>query len=58
MIEVKWRANTLSPGFAIFTKYYPNIKRVQIVKALHREKTFPDGAEIRFAHHWLATMDL
>jgi predicted AAA+ superfamily ATPase len=58
LIEVKWRSNTLSHSYPIFTKYYPDTKRIQIVKELDREKTFPDGAEIRSAHHWLSTMNI
>ncbi|MFW6333404.1 MAG: ATP-binding protein, partial [Thermodesulfobacteriota bacterium] len=58
MIEVKWSTETLSPAFPIFTKHYPNTRRIQMVKELRREKTFPDGAEIRSAHHWLSRMDI
>ena len=43
MIEVKWADNTPSRNFPIFTKYFPGIKKIQIVKDLNREKTYPDG---------------
>lgn len=58
LIEVKWRADTLSPNFHIFAKHYPDARRIQIVKELRREKTFPDGAEIRAAAGWLAAMPI
>jgi uncharacterized protein len=58
MIEVKWGTDTLSQAFPIFTKHYPDTRRIQIVKELRREKTFPDGSEIRSAHRWLSRMDI
>jgi len=58
LIEVKWHADTLSPSFHIFAKYYPDARRIQIVKEIRREKTYPDGAEIRAADRWLAAMPI
>jgi len=58
MIEVKWADNTPSPNFSIFGRYFPGIKKVQIVKNLNREKTYRDGTEIRSAHNWLANFSL
>ena len=58
MIEVKWADNTLSRNFSIFDKYFPGIKKIQIVKNLNREKTYPNGTEIRSAHNWLADFSL
>jgi hypothetical protein len=37
-------------------KYLPGVKKVQIVKELKREKTYPDGLEIRTAQNWLSEM--
>jgi hypothetical protein len=34
------------------------IKKIQVVKDLKREKTLPDGAEMRRAHQWLAEVSL
>jgi len=56
MIEVKWNDGNLSSNFEIFRKFFPNIKMIQITKKLHRERTFPNGAEIRFAHNWLSKL--
>jgi len=58
MIEVKWADSAPSRNFSIFDKYFPGVKKVQIVKKLDREKTYPDGIEIRSAHHWLADLSL
>jgi hypothetical protein len=59
LAEVKWNENNLSPNFDLFTKYFPKkIKMVQISKILDREKTFPNGAEIRIASKWLSELNL
>ncbi len=58
LLEVKWRDSALSPNFKAFEKYLPGIKKVQLVRMLKREKTFPDGAQIRLAHNWLANLNL
>jgi predicted AAA+ superfamily ATPase len=58
MVEVKWKDETLSPNFDVFRRIYPSIKMVQVTKESKREKTFPNGAEIRIAHNWLAELTL
>ena len=58
MIEVKWRNEKLSSNFKIFEKYLPKARKIQLVKELKREKTYPDGAEVRMAHNWLADLSL
>ena len=58
MTEVKWADSAPSRNFSIFGKYFPRAKKVQIVKKLDREKTYPDGTEIRSAHNWLADFSL
>lgn len=58
LVEVKWNENNLSPNFEIFRKFFPEIKMVQISKKLDREKTFPNGAEIRLASKWLSAVDV
>ncbi len=57
LVEVKWNENNLSPNFDLFKKYFPEIKMVQISKKLDREKTFPNGAEIRLASKWLSELN-
>lgn len=59
MLEVKWGDDSPSPNFSIFGKTFSeNVKKIQIVKNLKREKTYPDGIEIRKASSWLARLDI
>ena len=58
MVEVKWKDGTLSPNFEIFKKFFGQIKMTQVTKELRKEKTFPNGVEIRTAHKWLAELCL
>lgn len=58
MLEVKWSDAERSPNFSFFEKFLPGTKKIQIVKELQREKTYPDGTEIRTAQNWLAEMRL
>ena len=38
MIEVKWPNDALSKNFSAFDKHIKNIKKVQLVKELKKEK--------------------
>lgn len=58
MLEVKLSDHHRSPNFDLFAKYFPKTRKIQIVKDAGREKTFPDGTEIRLAHNWLADLAL
>lgn len=58
MIEVKWADDSPTSNFSIFGKYFPGVKKVQVVGDLKREKTYPDGTEIRLAYNWLAALPL
>ncbi len=58
MLEVKWQDDALSPNFDVFAKYFSGIRKIQLVKSLKKEKTYPDGSEIRSAHNWLTRLDL
>lgn len=58
LIEVKYGDNHLSPNFKIFNKYFKTCKKIQIVKNLNREKTYPDNIEIRNAVSWLGNLNL
>lgn len=58
LLEVKWKDNNLSPNFEKFNKYFPGIKMIQISKFQDREKTFPNGAELRNAARWLSGFSL
>jgi len=56
LIETKWSDDKLHPNFIFFSKYFPKIQKVQLVKELKREKTFREGLEIRKASNWLSKM--
>ncbi len=56
MIETKWSQETLSSNFKVFSKYFKNIKKIQLVKNLRKEKTYPDSSEVRKASKWLVKM--
>lgn len=58
MIEVEWSDAERSANFSVFEKYLAGAKKIQIVKELKREKTYPDGVEIRTALNWLSEMPL
>ena len=53
VIETKWSDDSISKNFKLIAKDFPGIKKIQLVKNLNREKTFPDGTEIR-SLKWLA----
>lgn len=55
MIEVKLSDDSPSKNFKLFSKDLPEIEKVQLVKNLKREKTFPDGLEIRSVGKWLSS---
>ena len=56
MIEVKTGDEQLSNNLVFFHKAFPRIQGVQLVHQLKREKTFPNGLEIRKAGQWLSKM--
>jgi len=58
MIEVKWSDDQPSANFPFFEKYIAGVKKIQIVKELNREKTYPEGTEIRSAKNWLSEIKL
>ncbi len=58
LVEVKWKGENLSPNFEVFNHISPHAKMIQVTKELKKEKTFPNGAEIRIAHNWLSTLSL
>ncbi|MBU1398460.1 MAG: DUF4143 domain-containing protein, partial [Proteobacteria bacterium] len=58
MIEVKWSDSDRSPNFSFFGKHFNEVRKIQIVKELDREKTYPDGVQIRTAQNWLSGISL
>ena len=58
MVEVKWSDARHSPHFATFEKFFSDVKMVQIVRNLDREKSYPNGLEIKDAVEWLSMLSL
>ena len=58
MLEVKWSDGKPSRNFHPFSSFFPNTRNVQLVKELDREKTYPEGTEVRSACNWLADLSL
>jgi predicted AAA+ superfamily ATPase len=58
MIEIKSNDVTPNSNFAYFDRYLKNVKKIQLVKEIKREKTYPDGLEIRSLVPWLANIEL
>lgn len=57
LIEVKTTDDKPSKAFEHFSKFIKDAKKIQLVKTLRREKTMPDGLEIRKLIPWLAHLD-
>ena len=58
MIEVKLSEDSPSKSFGMFGNFLPGVKMIQLVKNLKREKTFPNGIEVRSASSWLSNFML
>lgn len=58
LIEVKQSDGNLIKAFHHFNTFLPNAKKIQLVHKLQREKTFPQGFEIRSLIPWLAQLNL
>jgi predicted AAA+ superfamily ATPase len=55
LIEVKASDDQPSAHFKMFAQEFPRCRKVQLVKNLKREKTFPDGVEVRDLASWLVS---
>jgi predicted AAA+ superfamily ATPase len=58
LVEVRHADDAPSPALSHFASYLPGCSRVQVVRELGREKTYPDGTEVRRAAGWLAELGL
>lgn len=58
LIEVKMSDDNPSPGFDYFNSYFPTAMKIQLVKDLAREKTYPNGLNIRKLVPWLIKINL
>lgn len=57
VIEVKSSDADPASGFKYFYPYFTKVKQIQLVKELGREKTYPEGLEIRKLIPWLLKLD-
>lgn len=55
MVEVKLSDDHPSKSFNLFSRDLPGVEKIQLVKNLKKERTFPDGLEIRSVGPWLAS---
>jgi hypothetical protein len=46
------------PELFSFGKHFSEAGKIQVVKGLDREKTYPDGVQIRTANNWLSEIRL
>lgn len=58
IIEVKTKDDEPAKSFHHFEKSLPQTKKLQLVKTLKREKTYPSGLEIKDLISWLAKINL
>ncbi len=58
MIEVKLSDEKPSSSFRFFKKTFKNIPKIQLVQEIKREKTYPNGTQIRKADLWLTKIDI
>ena len=58
LVEVKHNDPKPSRHFEHFRKTFPEARAVQLVQHLDRERTYPDGLEVRKASTWLSGLDL
>jgi uncharacterized protein len=58
LVEVKTTDDSPSASFGHFARFLKGAQRTQVVRILRREKTYPDGVEVRGVVPWLAALDL
>jgi predicted AAA+ superfamily ATPase len=56
--EVKLTDSDRSPSFGYFKDHLKDAQKIQLVYKPDREKTYPDGVEIRRASTYMARLDL
>lgn len=58
LIEVKTSDAKPAKGFEYFSNFLPDVKKIQLVKSLKHEKTYPNGLEVRGLVQWLSKFKL
>lgn len=58
LIEVKWADDDPNKNFKYFESSFGEVKQIQLVKEIKREKTYPNGLQIRSLINWLYEINL
>jgi predicted AAA+ superfamily ATPase len=58
MLEIKWADEEPVKSFQHFSTQLPQVDKLQLVKELKREKTYPNGIAVRSLIPWLAKMKI
>lgn len=58
MIEIKLSDGKPAKSFQHFAKFLPGAKKLQLVKKIERDKSYPDGLAVRSLIPWLVRLDL
>lgn len=57
LVETKW-SDDRPAGFSAFERYFPGVKKVQIVSELKRQRVYPGGLFVAQAQEWLSRLEL
>jgi predicted AAA+ superfamily ATPase len=57
LLEVRYGDDKPCPAFKHFAGFFPTATKIQLVKEIKREKTYPDGLQVRNAVRWLAGLE-
>jgi predicted AAA+ superfamily ATPase len=58
LLEAKYSDANPSSSFSHFSGFFPGARMTQLVRKIDKEKTYPDGLEVRGAAEWLAALEL
>lgn len=58
LLEAKLSDDSPSPAFRHFDGFFRSAVKVQLVRDLPRDRTYPDGREVRDAARWLARLPI
>jgi predicted AAA+ superfamily ATPase len=58
LIEVKWSDQEPAKSLLHFAHFWPGVKTIQLLRELGREKSLPNGIELKRAEDWLSELNL
>ena len=58
MIEVKMSTDEPAKSFQHFAQFLPEVEKIQLVRNIKRDKTYPNGIAVRSLINWLAKLKL